>query len=649
MDAWEIKEALRSRIDAMLSELLPGGTRDGRYYRVAGVHGGRGNSCVVHLTRSERWQIGDFYENAASGGETFQKGSILDLFMAAKNISDVGDGIKEAKNWCGIVEYKRTKAMPVSNISIQRKYNRWPVDPDSKVGKYLTEERMIPLEILRKYHVCEGKVPWPNPNKDGEKWIQLDTIVFEFLDQNGNYLGSKYLAVDRPNGKKLIRSESGMDENHQHLWGLNAIDKNAKEIVICEGEIDAMSVAACGYNALSIPFGAKGDGQKWIENDFEYLDRFELIKVLMDSDAAGKKEALAMIPRLNINRTENIEIYEPCKDANELFSDNPDYLKTAIENSTAITPEKLKKPGFFAKEIWNEFFPVDGNEPGDPLPFNCPGFRLRPGEVDIWTGYPKHGKTNMLNWIMNNEAARFGRKIGLASLEIKAAKTLRNLLRQSIGIRRPTDANGNPDKSLFNKALTYLDRQFYVFDAIGRARLDDILDTFSWAVRKYGLDFVVIDSLMKLDVSKDDLQRQSDLLDKLTCWARDNNVHVCLVAHSRKPQNKDNPENHMPRPDEIEGSGDIVKQAHNIILTYRCKRKEVELQRLIEKKASHDDILEKQMEPDAVFWVRGQREGDGEEPMKHLYFDKESWQYGEAFGFQPYSLLEIYYRRADNE
>ena len=656
MDAWEIREELKNRLERLLDEFLPGGSSDGHYYRTSGVHGGDGKSMVVHLTRGTKWERGDFYENNPKGDETYTNGSVLDLFMAANNIKDVSEGIKKAKSWCGIYEPKRISAYPKqqggkdtfkpAGEHIVARYKVDPVMPESIVGKYLTQERGIPLEILRKYHVGQAKVPIRN--KAGE-WEMEDAFVFRFRDCEGNFAGNKYILVKRDEkNRKIVTTDKGMDESRQHLWGMDAVPSDARELLICEGEIDALSAASCGFNAVSIPFGAKGDGNKWIENDFEWLDRFTLIKVCMDSDEAGRKSASAIVPRLNYMRTEQVEVFEPYNDLNDLFLANPEYLTSAVENSKAFTPERLRRARDYAKDIWEEFFPEGGEEPGDPLPFNCPDFRIRPGEMSIFSGYQKSGKTVMLSWITNCHAAAFGRRVGIASMELKPQKTLRNIMRQAIGQRKPLDANGEPDRKLFEDALEYLDEHFFMFDCVGRAKIREILEVFSFAVRKYGLSTVIIDSLMKLDVGKDDYQRQSDVVDEMANWARDMNVHLFLVAHSRKPQNKDNQLNHVPYAEEVEGSGDIIKQVHNILVAFRCRKKEESMKKAMLKNDT-EQIEKLKDEADAMFVVRGQREGDGQEPIKHLFYDLESWQYGEERDFSPLNLIQMWKDRINEE
>jgi twinkle protein len=62
------------------------------------------------------------------------------------------------------------------------------------------------------------------------------------------------------------------------LFGWQAIPDDARDVVICEGEIDALSWAAYGFPAMSVPYGGGGgDKQAWIESEYDRLERFERI------------------------------------------------------------------------------------------------------------------------------------------------------------------------------------------------------------------------------------------------------------------------------------------------------------------------------------------------------------------------------------
>ena len=104
---------------------------------------------------------------------------------------------------------------------------------------------------------------------------QGDTIVFPFFSPDGELELVKYrdLENEKQTGKKKIWSN---EDPEYHLWGWQAIDDDTREVVICEGEIDALTWFQQGVPALSVPNGGgKGNKQTiWIDNDYERLQRF---------------------------------------------------------------------------------------------------------------------------------------------------------------------------------------------------------------------------------------------------------------------------------------------------------------------------------------------------------------------------------------
>lgn len=70
----------------------------------------------------------------------------------------------------------------------------------------------------------------------------------------------------------------------QRLWAAGG-----KRIVVCEGEIDAMSVSQAQQNkwaTVSIPTGSKG-AAKAIKSNLEYLESFSEIILMFDQDQPG--------------------------------------------------------------------------------------------------------------------------------------------------------------------------------------------------------------------------------------------------------------------------------------------------------------------------------------------------------------------------
>ncbi|WP_303755680.1 toprim domain-containing protein, partial [Enterobacter hormaechei] len=80
---------------------------------------------------------------------------------------------------------------------------------------------------------------------------EVPAVAFPYI-RNGELLQVKRIGTERPNGKKLIMAEADCEPC---LFGWQALDKNTRLVVLCEGEIDCMTFTQLGYDALSVPFG----------------------------------------------------------------------------------------------------------------------------------------------------------------------------------------------------------------------------------------------------------------------------------------------------------------------------------------------------------------------------------------------------------
>jgi DNA primase len=174
--------------------------------------------------------------------------------------------------------------------------------PGGKVWNYLTEHRKLDGGMLAKYRVGEtadGEAyafaynwfPPGMPKDDGRK------PRFEFC---------KIVKVDREDGKKVEWRDPKGGKNI--LFGMCAVPDDATELVIAEGEIDAITWAQFGFHAVSVPGGAGFTG--WIDICFEWLQRFKKIHISFDEDRAGRQKVIEIAQRLGIARTDIIRLPE---------------------------------------------------------------------------------------------------------------------------------------------------------------------------------------------------------------------------------------------------------------------------------------------------------------------------------------------------
>jgi twinkle protein len=154
-----------------------------------------------------------------------------------------------------------------------------------------------------------------------------------------------------------------------------------------------------------------------------------------------------------------------------------------------------------------------------------------------------------------------------------------------------------------------------MYDQQGTVNGDRVIAVLYYAVETLGIQHFVIDSLMKCGVRSDDMNAQKEFLDKLCAAARDLNVHVHLIAHSRKGEDEFSPPNKM----DVAGSADITNQVDNVMTVWRNKKKE----KIVRSGKAKDDDLNA---PDCLLICDKQRHGEWEGEIA-LWFDAPSMRY----------------------
>ncbi len=348
-----------------------------------------------------------------------------------------------------------------------------------------------------------------------------------------------------------------------------------------------------------------------------------------------------------------------------------------------IQPDRLKDIYAFAEEIWRKFHPSGVDQIGLTLPWgNYHGssmpFRFRYGEVTVWTGYNKHGKSEVLNHCMVDLCWQGDRAL-ICSLEVQAAETYRKLIRMTQARR---DVCAPEEREQFaERCLKPLAQRVWVYDAVGTADIEDVLGVMLYAYQRFGVRQFVLDSLMRfsgLDGEGQDIwNSQKAFMDRLIDFARLYNVHIHLVAHSKKPNDRRG-EAIIPRRYDVMGSSYLTNLPQNVIVVWRNREKQNRLQEIfqmcsdiwiqdwpgksapewkrllggppspqappvfhelwgammdvIEKLPPEEkaDFLEKVGEHDAYLIVDAQRGGDGDTPVRHLWFHYDSLQFLEV-------------------
>lgn len=585
-DILTIKKMLADRAQSVAEMLLPGGRKEASEWRAGSTAGEKGQSLGVHLTGPKAGVWSDF--------STGESGDLLDLWVAVKG-GTLSQAIEAARTWLGV-------SRPSPYREPARAYQRPPLPVCRPIqGRpldYLTEERNIPGHILANYKVA---------SRDNE-------IVFPFLLPDKTLAMAKTRTAENGAAPKPTAADC-----EPILFGWQAIPDSAREIVITEGEIDALSWAAYGYPAASVPFGGgKGAKQsKWIESDYERMERFEKIYISTDMDKPGEEAAEEIAARLGRHRCYRVSL--PRKDANQCLVEGLSKadMDAVIAAASNLDPEGLKRASDYTDKVIHLFWPAHEQPEGYGLPYGRLINKLlfRPAEMTLWSGAAGSGKSQLISdciphWIKQ------GSRICLASLEMQGAQTLRRMCKQVGDVDRPT-------APFIEAILAYLDTGLLLYERVGKASVQALLEVFDYARAKYGCDQFVVDSLMRLGIAGDDYTGQEKAVFSLVDWTIQHNVHLHLVAHARKGLAGAG----APETEDIKGAMEIGANAFNILTVWRNRKHEEAIANA--KTDEERKALEEQS--GVTLNVAKQRNGDFE-GKTGLWFDQETYRYESAPG-----------------
>lgn len=611
-DITQIKTQLAGRAESVARQLLPSGQKHGNEWCVGSVNGEKGDSLKVCIAGDKAGIWSDF--------ATGEAGDLLDLACAIKGCNLLA-ALKWASDYLGIKDLGLQGAGEAFGQPKRYRKPERPKNatvPQSAVLDYLTIQRGIKQETLKAFQV--GEIAEMQFQYKG-KAFKSPAVVFPFK-VDGELAFLKYLGTVRPDPEnpkhKLISAAADCEPV---LFGWQAMPANARSVVICEGEINAMSWHQFGVNAMATPFGAgKGKKHSWLASEWDRLAQFETIYLNFDPDTAGREAVADLVERLGRHRCLIVPpMPDRYKDANDcLFAGvAAEAMMALVDRSESCDPEQLRRASAYQDAVIDLFYPTAETHKGCPIPIAGYGdkIRLRRGEFTLITGFRGHGKTEMVNQIVNTVIAH-GERVCVASFEMKAPKLLKHAIKQATAQREPS-------REYIRQILRRYHDTFWIFDHVGRANKETIFEVFEYAYRRYGVTFFVIDSLMKCGINGDDYNAQDAIANDCANFANRFEVHLVMVAHARKEGGEDNP----PRNNSVKGAGGLTDQASNVLGIWRNKPKERAIHKMqIGEQVTRDE--ERALsESDGLWVVDKQREEDGWIGDIPVFFDPDSKQF----------------------
>lgn len=202
------------------------------------------------------------------------------------------------------------------------------------------------------------------------------------------------------------------------------------------------------------------------------------------------------------------------------------------------------------------------------------GFSM--GQLSIWTGTRGSGKSTIASELLL-EALHQGQKVCAYSGELPDWQFQSWAYQQSAGsnnvIRQINPKTGAEYYMVSEETQARIREwwrgKFYLYDnGIADANdADSIIRVLELAAHRYGCKVFLADNLMtaRFKDERDFYREQSNFVGRLVAFAKQNNVHVHLVAHPRKAGDK------PLIADDVGGSGDITNRADNVFSLKRIE------------------------------------------------------------------------------
>lgn len=401
---------------------------------------------------------------------------------------------------------------------------------------------------------------------DGE-WIG-----FPYFDAKSEIANVKYRTVD----KKFRQTAN----TRPTLYNYDSI-KDKDTVIFCEGELDVLSVAECGFNSVTtLPNGAPQEA-KFEDNDgrFKALETCPLNakKVLLftDNDQSGHALHKELLHRFGKDICWYVEIPQGCKDANEiLVKHGKEKLKQLIDNAVPYPVEGLYTASDYSLQVQELY---DGNYV-KPLEIGMSGlddiYKIMTGTFHTITGIPNHGKSLFLDQIAINLAENHNWKFAIFSPEHSTQMHIRRMAQMYTGKNFDENFENRMTKEELEKAMNFINSHFYFIEA--RESVPDIeliLKIAKSSILKYGVNGIIIDPYNEIDASRSGNKREDehirDFISLCKRFARLHDIVLWVVAHPTKLPKATDGGYAPPTAYDISGASHWHNQADAVLTIHR--------------------------------------------------------------------------------
>ena len=417
-----------------------------------------------------------------------------------------------------------------ANVKQYRRPDYSPATPTEKLLNYF-QSRMISKETVERANISAVDIWMPGCERG-----QTERAIAFPLTRGGEVINIKYRTHD-----KRFRQEKDAEPI---FYGLDSIG-DASEVVVTEGEFDALSVWECGLPAISVPSGAVQKNEsdnspkmEFIANCADLLDGKTLV-IATDADQPGLLLEEELARRFGKDRCRRVNYPDGCKDLNDVLKQHgKTEVLACIHNAEFYPLEGLHRADAYTKDVMR--LHSEGRRRG--ISTGWPLFdelaTVRPGDVWVVTGVPNSGKSEFIDALSVNLAKRENWNFAVCSFENEPdehiAKWLEKYTEQPFWdgpSRRLTEGQ-------VLTAMPWVNQHFHLIrnDSDEPQDIDWVLQKAKAAVMRHGIRGLIIDPYNELEGNRPDEPETkfiSRMLGQVRRFAQVHGVCVFFIAHPK--------------------------------------------------------------------------------------------------------------------
>lgn len=420
-----------------------------------------------------------------------------------------------------------------------------------KATKYF-EGRMISQKTLVKMRIYSTEEYMPQFGKITE------VIAFPYF-YRGKVINVKFRGPDK--SFKLVPGAELI------FWNIDCLD-TTKELIIVEGEIDALTFVQAGYeNVLSVPNGANKN-LDYLDNYIDMFNGVEKIYIATDQDTKGIELKTELIRRLGPERCYVVS-FKDCKDINEFFIKYGDEIMDVISHAVPVPVKGIVEVGSLYSDIRDLY--ENGIQSGKKIdqPAIDDFITWESGRLAVVTGIPSSGKSELVDYLVAKLNIKHGWKAAYFTPENYPLKFHYTKLFEKLVGKRFSKLTTNELE--YDTAYDHIRSNFFYILDKDDFTINSILDTAKVLVKTRGIKVVIIDPYNKLEHKYRDSETQyiSRFLDQLIRFAILYDVLMILVAHPRKMSKDANGRFEIPTLYDISGSANFYNKTDYGITVHR--------------------------------------------------------------------------------